>query len=507
MDRRDFLPFGCIGTDIRLSAPEERLVVAAREGRRWEPLANLDGIDLPKRALAFPWLSETGIYTGPLAACSVRAEILYCLLTGAKWAEGMSPWPLHGSGLVLSHAVVHGDLNLEGCEVLAPLHIRNSAIVGHVKLRDAHTRSLGFDGTHLHSISAQRAQVEGSLCVSRGFFALGGLDLRDAYIRNRLDARGGRFECWSAFMLAAERLFGCSLAAQALQVGNDVMLGDGFHAAGSINLMQADIGGSLNCAGGVFSPESGKALCARAAVIGGEVLLNDKKFDWQQPIAFGAREVIERHPCHFNGQVDLSEARIGLDLRCDGGWFHNPGAIALEARGIAVGGDVWLTDNCRIDGQADFTAAHIGRSLRCKGGYFLAPGDEALRLKAAHIDAGLHLSAIAGFAGALNLRRASANFVDVDETILTASPAPIANETQAINAMMLDDFIYSRLADAGLPVSSLVAWLDAITDEAQNVCFKAQPWGQLAQALRDMGAFDKADAILEAMSKRCSIAA
>lgn len=507
MDRRDLLPFGSIGTDIRLSPPEERLVAAARDGRRWEPLANLDGVDLPKQALAFPWLSETGIYTGPLAACSVRAEILYCLLTGARWAEGMAPWPLHGSGLVLSHAVVHGDLNLEGCEVLAPLHIRNSAIVGHVKLRDAHTRSLGFDGTHLHSISAQRAQIEGSLCVSKGFFALGGLDLRDAYIRNRLDARGGRFECWSAFMLAAERLFGCSLAAQALQVGNDVMLGDGFHAAGSINLMQADIGGSLNCAGGIFNPESGKALCARAASIRGEVLLNDKRYDWQQPAAFGSREVVEHHPCHFNGQVDLSEARIGLDLRCDGGWFHTPGAIALEASGITVGGDVRLGDGCRVDGKADFTTAQVGRALRCKGGYFYAPGDEALRLKSARIDGGLHVSAVAAFAGGLNLHRAFARFIDVDESILATKPAPVANETSSANAMVLDDFVYNRLADANAPLAVLLAWLDAVTDEGFRPGFRSQPWNQLAQVLRDMGAFEKADAVLEAMSQRCSIAA
>lgn len=501
MDRRDLLPFGSVGTDTRLSTAEERLVVAAREGRRWEPLADLTGIDLPCQALAFPWLSETGIYTGPLAACAVRAQVLYCLITGARWAEGMAPWPLHGSGLVLSHAVVHGDLNLEGCEVLAPLIIRDSAIVGHVKLRDAHTRSLGFDGTHLHSISAQRAVIEGSLCVGRGFFALGGLDLRDASIRNRLDARGGRFECWSAFMLAAERLFGCSLAASALKVGNDVMLADGFHAAGSINLMQADIGGNLICAGGIFSPESGKALCARAATIEGEVLLNDKRYDWQQPAAFGTRAVVERHPCHFHGQVDLAEACIGLNLCCDGGWFHNPGAIALECAGIDVGGDVWLTDGCRIDGQADFTAAIIGRGLRCRDGRFRAPGEEALRLKAAQIGAGLCLNHTAEFVGALNLRRAAAAFVDIDEALLTAPVGP-AVEGAATNAVVLDGFVYQRLADEDVPLSALVAWLDSARDEDMTCAFKAQPWMQVAHVLRDMGAFDKADAVLAALADR-----
>lgn len=503
MDCHELLPFGSVGTDRRLSPGEARLVACAARGRRWLPGMDLTGIDLPAQALAFPWLSEIGAFSGPLSPCTIRAEVIYCLLTGARWSEDDKPWPLHGSGLTLSNAVVHGDLDLEGCEVLAPLTIRDSAIRGHVKLRDAHTRSLCFDGTHLHSISAQRAVIEGSLCIGRGFFALGGLDLRDGRIRNRLDARGGRFECWTAFMLAAERLFGCSLAAPCLSVGNDVMLGEGFHAAGSINLMQADIGGNLICTGGSFCPETGKALCARAAHIHGEVLLNDERFDWQHPMAFGSRAVIERHPCCFSSQVDLSEARIDHDLRCDGGVFHYPGAIALECTNIFIGGDVRLTDGCQIDGKADFTAAEIGRSLRCKRGRLRAPSDEALRLKGAQIRGGLYLSELQEFTGALNLRRASAGFVDIDETLLQPGGA---DQTENANAMVLDGFIYQRLAAEEAPLAALQTWLNNQTDENFVAVTHMQPWTHLALVLRAMGLDAKADAILATLSERRRLA-
>jgi hypothetical protein len=100
-----------------------------------------------------------------------------------------------------------------------------------------------------------------------------------------------------------------SIAADGARVKGDVFLRDGFHAAGLVRLLGAEIGGDLDCSGGTFEnpPQvgvegTGTALSAARAIVRGAVFLRN---------GFGAV-----------GEVRLSGAQIGADLDCNGASFQ-----------------------------------------------------------------------------------------------------------------------------------------------------------------------------------------
>src|SRR5262249_53631440 len=136
----------------------------------------------------------------------------------------------------------------------------------------------------------------GSVFLDGGFTATAGaVRFHSAVISGVLNCRGAR--------LTSSDQAGCSLVADAMTTTGDVVLDQGFTAAGAVRLPGADIGGQLNCraanlAGG---DTDGCSLVADGMKTGGHVLL-DRGF-----IAAGA---VRLPGADIGGQVNCRAASL-----------------------------------------------------------------------------------------------------------------------------------------------------------------------------------------------------
>ena len=78
------------------------------------------------------------------------------------------------------------------------------------------------------------------------------------------------------------------------------------------------------------------------------------------------------------GEVRLLGAKIGGNLDCEGGKFHNPDKEALAADGLTTKGNVNFRNGFSAEGRVRLLGAKIGGSLDCEGGKFHNPGGNAL---------------------------------------------------------------------------------------------------------------------------------
>ncbi|MFI5351662.1 MAG: hypothetical protein ACHQZS_01780 [Candidatus Binatales bacterium] len=309
---------------------------------------------------------------------------------------------VHAKGVRVLGAKITGVLDLEGAEVPHPLSLENCFIAEPIILRDATALMVSFEGSHVAGIQA-----------------------------DRLHARG------------------------------DVILRNGFHAAGEVRLSGAKIGGDLDCLGGRFENANGPALNADAATVGGNVLL--------------------RNGFHAMGEVVLVAAKIGGNLECDGGRFENTKGYALSASTATVNGNLFFHSGFQATGEVRLVGAKIGGQLACSGATFSNPEHEgiALNLQRASVAATLFLSDLATRpTGTVDLR-----YAQVGDLVDDEKSWPNAGK------LRLDGFVYTRLASDSTPWRARdwrgnkgrLSWLSL-----QSV-FHPQPYEQLAKVLRDMG--------------------
>ena len=102
------------------------------------------------------------------------------------------------------------------------------------------------------------------------------------------------------------------------------------------------------------------------------------------------------------GEVALSDARIGQNLEFQGAVFRNPGGDAFVARGIQVGGYLSFADGFSAEGAMRLSRAKVGAELYFCGGRFVNPGDDAIRCRNADarllaLDQGMTADGIADF--------------------------------------------------------------------------------------------------------------
>ena len=100
------------------------------------------------------------------------------------------------------------------------------------------------------------------------------------------------------------------------------------------------------------------------------------------------------------GVVQLAGARIGGDLTCFGADLTNPAGPALNASGIQVGGDVYLTAEFRASGGDSlgtirFDGGHIGGALYCNGAQLTNTSGPALDISQLRTDGNVIL--VGGF--------------------------------------------------------------------------------------------------------------
>jgi sRNA-binding regulator protein Hfq len=181
-----------------------------------------------------------------------------------------------------------------------------------------------------HALLATGLQVEGSVYLNNGFRAKGSVGFVDAKINRSLECNNGEFINPDGMALDCERL----------NAGGDVFFCEGhwgndpkapvdcFKALGEVKLVNARIGGNLECKRGKFINSDGNALLARGLTVLGNVFL--------------------RNGFRAKGSVGLVDATINGNLECNNGEFINPGGMALDCERLNAGGDVFF---CERKGQ------------------------------------------------------------------------------------------------------------------------------------------------------------
>jgi hypothetical protein len=277
---------------------------------------------------------------------------------------------VHEKGLQLTGACIQGELDFHGCEIKRPLFLTNCIFENSLILRDARTSTVKLDGSSIVNIDGQRAKVAGSLYLHKCSVS-SGINLIDADI-------GGSLECHSVqFRRTEGRL--TALYASRAKVGGSVFLHQGFRAESEVSFRGAVIRGNLDCSNGSFNNPDGSALSCDGAAIAGNVFMSR---------GFSAY-----------GEVDFVGAEIRGNFLCDGGRFEKGSSAgpahrqlagtALSATRARIEGSVYLrriADGSVPATKADFVArgeinfidAKIGGSFECHGGKFLNRGGTAL---------------------------------------------------------------------------------------------------------------------------------
>ncbi|MEM8698057.1 MAG: hypothetical protein AAGF44_02750, partial [Pseudomonadota bacterium] len=267
--------------------------------------------------------------TGDETAPTIRSELIRFLARG-----GNADHPLDPRGVQVIGARITGELNLEGCELPAPLLLWSCEIEEAVQLRDTSLNTLNLEGSRISgsdtsgSVIADGMTAKGDVFLRNGFEAQGTVLLLGADLGGDLDCDAGRF--------AAE---GEALAADGLKTKGGVFLRNGFEAQGTVRLLDADLGGNLDCDAGRFAAE-GEALVADRLKTKGSVFLSS---------GFEAQ-----------GTVRLLSADLGGNLDCTAGRFAAQGAD-LGLDNIRVGGGLFLRELAlRPKGMVKLTAARVG---------------------------------------------------------------------------------------------------------------------------------------------------
>jgi hypothetical protein len=292
-------------------------------------------------------------------------------------------------GIQLYGAKINGALDLSFAIVHFPLRLSRCRLSDDWNLNYVEIPSLLFTGTWMRSLTADGAHVKGSVILKELVCDAGKVQMRGAVIDGELDCGGGRFENPATEIAGS----GMALNAKAVKVGGPVLLNAKFSAIGEVNLFNAEIGADLDCGGGRFENPatkiagSGIALNACGAKVGGSVFV--------------------RYNFQSDGEVDLSNAKIGGDLDCSGQSslnandsgtdakaaaedtmqsergtskfqnspnIENPGSgTALNAVGAKVGGSVFLRWGFSANGLVRLFGAEIERMLDCGNGEFQNP--------------------------------------------------------------------------------------------------------------------------------------
>ena len=254
-------------------------------------------------------------------------------------------------GIRLQRETIDGKLDLSFIRVPFPLVLKYCFLDKGVKLRNACIGALDMTGTQTakvdlagatiggnldftnailtsagrgNALDCERVTVKGSVYLNNGFKAKGSVRFVDATINGNLECNNGWFINPDGMALDCERLnAGGDVFFCEGQWGNDPKASvDTFKARGEVKLVNAQIGGNLECKGGKFINDGGNALLARGLTVHGNVFLNN---------GFKAK-----------GIVGFVDATINGNLECNNGKFINNKAMALDCERLNAKGDVFF---------------------------------------------------------------------------------------------------------------------------------------------------------------------
>jgi hypothetical protein len=339
------------------------------------------------------------------------------------------------------------------------------------------------------AFDASFAKVTGNVLLRSGFTAEGAVRVYGTQVGGSLDCESGTFR-----NPAKKGMVGTGIALEAtnVNVSGAVYLRKGFSSEGQVSMYGAQIGGDLDCEGSSFtSPllpgvaESGTVLNTEGAKVAGAVRLCN---------GFVAE-----------GAVWMLGTRIDWNLDCDGGKFHNlplagvtASGLALNLEGITLGGAAYFRKGFVAEGTVRMFAARIGGNLECDGGKFhnpakpgIAGSGTALDVEGAKIEGAVYLRNKFKAEGHVrlystqiegNLEFEGATFESLD--LEEASARAILDDKESWpkpGRLSLDGFTYDRIALGPVSAKERLGWL------ARQETFTRHPYRQLAHVLKESG--------------------
>ena len=310
--------------------------------------------------------------------------------------------------------------------ILIKATIIGRAKTGAVLLRGAHIGLLHCGGARLCNDSGPGLRGDGlqvgpGMYLHREFTATGigqagTVRLTGAHI-------GGSLECDGASLRNDS---GRALLADDLQVGQDMLLREGFTATGSgedgaVCLTGAHVDGSLVCDGASLRNDSGPALFADGLQVGLDMLCDRLTADGGVVLGGHIGRLLSLAGAALNnrggfalfsdglrvdgtmfcrngftaqGQVRLPGARIGGRLYFDGAKLSNPGGRAFVGQRLTVGQDMYCRNRGGpeheqpfvAEGMADLRGAHIGGHLVWDGAQLRNDSGPALYADSLQVD-------------------------------------------------------------------------------------------------------------------------
>ena len=263
-------------------------------------------------------------------------------------------------GLRIKGAHIVGPLDLSFCTIPHPLRFEATTFDAAPDLTEAHLPALWIDGCSLPGLQAYRIQTD--------TLSLESSDIKGEVLL--MDARiGGQLNCSGATLTNEGD---SAFSADGAEIGGFVFLNDGFSATGAVGLSGAKIGGALSCSGATLTNEGDNALFADGAEIRGIVNL--------------------RGGFRATGAVWLLGARIGGSLDCSGATLTHEGDNALIADLAEITGSVQLTDGFSATGGVGLSGTKIRSQLNCSGATLTHEGENALVADGAEIGGEVFLS-------------------------------------------------------------------------------------------------------------------
>jgi hypothetical protein len=280
---------------------------------------------------------------------------------GAQLAEGPQAVCFLADGLTVSGNVLFAD----GFHATGEVRLNGCTIGRNLDLSGARMENRGS-----HCLSLAGGTVHGSIYATRRgngpvFTAVGTVRLEGAHIDGDLNARGAQLTATAfagAAFVPAEGRDGdlVSLAASGAVIGADARLGRGFVAQGGVKLVNARIGGDLDCGGATFDFPGEESLTADGAIVSGSVFMDAQTRTTgllrfvQAKLTQGLfidGTMLDRGGVHRAWQNAVSADELGADV------------CGLYLASADVGGTFYLK-NLRVEGAGARTAWFSARNGR-----------------------------------------------------------------------------------------------------------------------------------------------
>jgi hypothetical protein len=236
---------------------------------------------------------------------TVRAEKLSALLTGE--VAGLT---VHWRGVRIRGARIAGTLDLTSAVLRYPMELTDCFIERPIMLVETESRRIVLTGSHIAGLDATGAQIHGGLHFNHGFISLGPVLLAHATVAGELICNGGLFLSTPYSILAEKATIAGGISLSATRATDTEQR---FQSVGAVGLPDAKVGGDLDCRGGQFGMDQASiSLNARGAQVDGTAYLGVTEVAGQVH-AFSAAGLVRLINARIGGDLDCDGGQFGKD--------------------------------------------------------------------------------------------------------------------------------------------------------------------------------------------------